>query len=178
MTQSRVRHYLEVMTSGAVILGAAVIICIGLWSHFRAAAKPQMAVSVGLRTGALLTGPPNTNYGGVQRTLIIAMNTRCGYCQASIPIYKQLAGLQNTGAASVRVVAAFQNDEDEVKEFLRQNHLNMETSSSVDFGQLRVTGTPTLILVNAKGEVRDFWIGKLSQDQEQQVIRGLTAPEV
>jgi hypothetical protein len=41
-----------------------------------------------------------------------------------------------------------------------------ELSSSI----LNVTGTPTLILADSSGRVLDFWVGKLSREEEQQVI--------
>jgi len=176
MTLSKVRGFLEVATSVPVLLGAAVVIYVGLWGHFHGSAKPQL--SVGLRTGSLLTSPPNILYGDAPRTLIIALNTECGYCEASVPFYKRLAELQNKAAEGSRLIAVFPNGEADVNQFVQRHHLNLETASSVDFGSLKVTGTPTLILINANGEVRNFWIGKLSQDQEQQIIRSLTAPEV
>jgi hypothetical protein len=68
MSQFRVRRYLETATNVAVLLGAVVVIFVGLWSHFRGSEKPQL--SVGLRTGALLVSPPGIQYGNAQRTLM------------------------------------------------------------------------------------------------------------
>jgi len=38
-----------------------------------------------------------------------------------------------------------------------------------------VSGTPTLILLNNKGEVTDFWVGKLTPDKEIEVINKLNS---
>jgi len=175
MTLSRVRRFLEATTSVAVLLGAVVIIYVGLWSHFHEGAKPQL--SVGLRTGATLHMPPNVGNGGATKTLIMAMNTACGYCQESVPFYRKLSEGWRKASESARLVAIFPNGEDDVKHFLRDNQLDVEASSSVDFGPLKITGTPTLILVGENGEIRDFWVGKLSADQEEQVIKSIAAPK-
>lgn len=40
---------------------------------------------------------------------------------------------------------------------------------------IQVSGTPTLILTNEEGEVRDFWVGKLTPDKEMEVINKLNS---
>jgi hypothetical protein len=40
---------------------------------------------------------------------------------------------------------------------------------------IRVGGTPTLILTNDKGEVTDFWVGKLAPDKEVELINKLNS---
>jgi hypothetical protein len=46
-------------------------------------------------------------------------------------------------------------------------------SASLD--SIHVRGTPTLILVNDKGEVTDQWVGKLAADREDEVIQKITS---
>lgn len=38
---------------------------------------------------------------------------------------------------------------------------------------LQIGGTPTLILTNDKGEVTDYWVGKLSPEKESEVFNKL-----
>ena len=40
---------------------------------------------------------------------------------------------------------------------------------------IRVGGTPTLILTNDKGEVTDYWVGRLTSDKEIEVINKLNS---
>ncbi len=35
------------------------------------------------------------------------------------------------------------------------------------------TGTPTLLIVDSKGQIRKAWVGKLEPDRESQVTAGL-----
>jgi hypothetical protein len=48
----------------------------------------------------------------------------------------------------------------------------IETKQST-LDALQVTGTPTLILVNEKGEVTHTWIGRLAPEKESEVFRQL-----
>ena len=51
---------------------------------------------------------------------------------------------------------------------------NLEVKrSSLD--NIQVSGTPTLILTNEKGEITDYWVGKLTPDRETEVINKLNS---
>jgi hypothetical protein len=45
---------------------------------------------------------------------------------------------------------------------------------SSKYEQLRVPGTPTLILVDRAGVIQQMWLGKLDASREAQVISALT----
>lgn len=68
------------------------------------------------------------------------------------------------------MVAVFPNSKVEVEQYEQQHQLQIEAVPASTFAALNVEGTPTLILVDASGRVLDFWIGKLSKDEEQQLI--------
>jgi thioredoxin-related protein len=172
MEQPRIQRYLEIGTNIAVLLVATVVVYVCTWTYFHANRKTQLLA--GLQTGTVLTNLSNINYNQSSKTLIIAMNTNCGYCQASVPFYNQLTELQKTKAKGSRIIAVLPNNEEEVKQFTQQNHLNIETASSVNLRPLKITGTPTLVLVDGNGIIHDFWLGKLSQDQEQEVIKAIS----
>jgi hypothetical protein len=40
-----------------------------------------------------------------------------------------------------------------------------------DFKMLNIQGTPMLVLVDSSGQVLDFWIGKLSQNAKDQILK-------
>jgi len=44
-------------------------------------------------------------------------------------------------------------------------------ADATDWG---VPGTPTIVLMNSVGMVEQFWIGKLSPAEEEQVIHAVT----
>jgi hypothetical protein len=74
----------------------------------------------------------------------------------------------------LNVVAIFQERSDEIEEYLKANQLDIDYVAQVDFRSLNISGTPTMILVNTKGAVKDFWLGKLESAEADQLIQNLT----
>src|SRR4029077_21181516 len=120
MKQSRMQGYLDTTSSLAVILGAIIVSYVSLWSYFHR--SPELSMPVGLQKGNFVASLPKVNYQESRRTLLIAINTECEYCQQSAPFYKQLADLQETSANGSRIVAIFPNSTSEVDQFLQKHH--------------------------------------------------------
>lgn len=160
--------YLETLTNVAVILVAVTVISTLVLNYYELRRAPNM--QTGLQRGSVLAQLPNTDYQASPQTLLIALDTKCSYCQDGIPFYNSLLAAQKSSASSTRIIAIFPNSKKEVTNFLQQNQLNLETIGEVKFNPLRISGTPTMILVNADGRVENFWIGKITPPQEAQVI--------
>ena len=166
MKEARLQRYLERASSVAVILVAITVIYVNAWNFLRDRQKPPVAV--GLQTGQAIAGPPTVDYHRAPQTLLIALSTKCLYCQENIPFYKKLTELQASN--QTRIIAIFPDEEREVERFLQQNHLEIDTATAVNLISLGITATPALVLVDDTGKVADFWIGSLSAGQEHQVI--------
>jgi peroxiredoxin len=174
MTQDKWKGSVEVVTNLAVLLVAVVVLATFAKSYFAGGRSPRL--EAGLRKGEAFSPVRGLDYGGSPLTLLIVMNTNCHYCTESVPFYRKLAEAQRTGGRAARVVAVFPNDEAEVREYARQTGLDLEKVSGVDFSKLNVGGTPTAILIDSGGTVRDFWVGKLPSESEQQIINALGEP--
>ena len=172
MVQEKWESRLEVATNVAVLLAAVVVLATFARSYFAEHPKPQL--EVGIQKGQAFAPVPGIDYGSSPRTLLIAMSTKCHYCAESLPFYKQLAEAQQADGKAARIVAVFPNADVEVKQYIRENNLNLETVSGVDFRALNIAGTPTAVLIDSSGGVRDFWVGKLPQEIERQVIEALS----
>lgn len=70
-------------------------------------------------------------------------------------------------------MALFPNKAEDVASYVNDNDLSLNVLAEVQLEALRIAGTPTIVLVNNKGEVNDFWIGKLGHTEEKQVIQSL-----
>jgi thiol-disulfide isomerase/thioredoxin len=171
--QEKIQKYVEKVTAVAILVASLLVIYVCAWVYLRGGTEPR--ISSGLQKGSVLFSPPNVSYGQSSQTLLIAMKTDCGSCQDSVPFYQQLARERSAHPGGARVIAVFPDTEDEVKEFVRRNELDLATVASTDFGPLKITGTPTIVLVDDGGKIRDFWLGKLSKDAEQQVISAVGA---
>lgn len=128
----------------------------------------------GLRKGDIVTPLQGYSYQSPSQTLLLALNTNCIYCAASTPFFQRLSQIERDNPALVHVVAVFAEAKDAVDVYEKKNKLDVHTISGANFSALHVSGTPTLILVDNQGKVRDFWIGKLSDQAESSVIRAIT----
>lgn len=169
-----VQSYLEIATSIAVLLVAIPLIYVSVRGAFFGAAKPQL--SLGLQKGKTIPSLPAVHYAESPRTVLIAVNTNCTYCQESVPFYKKLVELEKTTAKNSHVVAIFPNSEIEVTQFLSRNRLDITSVAAVNLSSFGITATPALVIVDSNGKIGDFWIGSLSADQEQQVLTRIDSP--
>ncbi|MBD0371859.1 MAG: redoxin family protein [Pyrinomonadaceae bacterium] len=173
MEQSRLKNYLEMGSNAAVILVAAVILTIFGW-HFLIR-SPNSSPLVGLQKGQSLIQLPGYSYNSAPQTLVIALSSKCGYCSESIPFYNKLAELQNNPNKRTQLVAVFHTNDSGAVQFTQEKQLNINYITSVDFQALTIKSTPTMILVDSNGKVVDFWIGQLTEDKQQQIIKIITA---
>jgi thiol-disulfide isomerase/thioredoxin len=165
----KLKTRLEVATNIAVLLAAVAVLITFAWNVYRAR-QPSPQLRPGLQKGVTLGPLRGLNYSDSPRTLVVTMNTHCGYCAASVPFYNRLAELERGNGKALRVVSVFPNSDDEVREYASLTQLHLDTIAMADFAALNLAGTPTLILVDEGGKVLDFWVGQLSEDAEQHVL--------
>ena len=173
MERQAFKNTLEIATNIAVVLVAIAALSTLATNKLLSPETPTFIA--GLQKGKPFGEVSRVDYRGSEQTLLIAMNTNCSYCQESLPFYRKLADTQPPGNKSLRIVALFPNKAEQVAKYVRANQFNIDTVADVDLRGLGVSGTPTMILVNNKGEVKNFWLGKLADKEAEEVIRSLTA---
>jgi thioredoxin-related protein len=176
MKLSKTQKYLEVVTNVAVLLVALAVLTAFAWGYFvnQRSATLQNGLQIGQHIGRLT----NLDYASAPRSLLIVMTTKCSFCTESMPLYRQIVKAQQARDSTTRIVAVFPNTDREVKEYLQQNQLQIDSVSEVDLRTLNVAGTPTLILVDNGGKILDYWIGKLPEESELEVIKAITKASV
>jgi hypothetical protein len=162
---------LEVSTNIAVLLVAIAVLSVLAIAVFTRPPAPNL--SPGLEKGRVIGQLPNVDYRSSDQTLLIMLNTNCSYCRESLPLYRKIVDAQPQRNQSLRVIAVFPNSEDQVGKYLKENQLTVDSVAGVDFQALRVSGTPTMVLVNNRGEVKDFWTGKLDDREADDFVRTL-----
>lgn len=174
MQEKSLKAYLETITNIAVLLVSILVVGVFAWSYLKSVPKTQF--QSGLQIGQPFAPLARNELNASPQTLLVALNSKCLYCNESIPFYKQLIETQSRNR-STRVVTLFPEAEDVVKPYLLQHQLNVTAIPSVDFKAANIIATPALILVDSNGTILDFWIGKLPQETEQQVIKAISKSE-
>ena len=165
------RQYLETATNIAVIMAALVVSGIFLLNYFRPTDSNAPRLREGFQTGQQLQSLPGITYSDAPKTLVIALNTTCGFCTESVPFYNKLAEAHRVSKSPLRIVTVFPNSEDDVKRYVQEHQLALVSKASVNFQPLHIVGTPTMLLLDQDGKVIDFWLGRPSESAQAQVMK-------
>ena len=107
-----------------------------------------------------------------KHTLLLVLQKGCRYCTESAPFYQRL--IQETANRSdVKLIALLPQTVTEGKQYLDEIGVGITDIRQVAPNQVKVGGTPTLILVDEKGVATDVWKGKLPADAEAKVLSKL-----
>ncbi|HEY0051762.1 MAG TPA: hypothetical protein VGB68_20865 [Pyrinomonadaceae bacterium] len=115
----------------------------------------------------------DVNFSEKPRTVLLALQASCRFCNESAPFYKRL--VEETKGRNIKLVAVFPTKvEDSARHLTELGVTGFEVKQS-PISALDASGTPTLIITNEKGEVTNFWVGKLPAEKETEVINQLNS---
>lgn len=158
-------------SANVAILIVSILLCVVLVRTYLAPAPaPNPAgmpteISEGVKRGDVvaLTGIDWQKSG---KTLLLALSTTCHFCTRSGPFYQRLA--KEHGDA--RLVALVPQSSEEGRAYLKGLGVDVDDVRQTSLGELGVSGTPTLILVDGEGVASEVWVGALSPDKEEEVV--------
>jgi hypothetical protein len=110
------------------------------------------------------------DWSRTERTLLLSLSKDCHFCTDSAPFYQRLGQIRAKNP-NVRLVAFFPQSVGEGQEYLQRLGVQVDEVRQYPSGEVVAKGTPTLILVDRRGEVLGTWVGKLSPDKETEVAR-------
>lgn len=113
---------------------------------------------------------PGMDWARYEQTLLLVLDEGCRFCTESAPFYQRLAH-EMTRNNRVRLVAVLPQDLATSNRYLSSLNVPIAEVRQSGLDALGVQATPTLILVNGKGEVIEAWAGKLLAEKETEVVR-------
>ena len=116
---------------------------------------------------------PDMAWSPQSKTLILAMQTGCHFCNESMPFYKRL--IEATKDKNIKLVAVFPTSVEDSTAHLDSLGIKNLEVKQMPLTNIQVRGTPTLILTNSDGEILNFWVGKLPPEKEAEVIDKLSS---
>ena len=138
---------------------------------------PGSRPSVQYEPGETMAALPGVEYATAPKTLVLVLSSQCRYCTESMPFYLKLAEMR--ASASYRMVVVGLETREVLSEYLASHKLQPDAVISAASGTLKVSGTPTLILVEKTGAVTAQWSGALrGREQEVETALQLVATSV
>jgi thioredoxin-related protein len=168
---SKVNQKVELAANVLIIVVAVLLVGVIVQKYFFGSSSSQPArlqPTVGSKINV-----PEVDLSAQPKTLLLVLQKDCKYCTESADFYKRL--LEKTQNKNIKLVAVLPGKIEESKTYLDKLGINNLEVKQSSLDNLQTGGTPTLILTNNKGEVTNFWIGKLPADKEDEVITQLNS---
>lgn len=113
---------------------------------------------------------PGVDWASNGQTLLIVLAKGCRFCTESAPFYKQIAEAA-VQRRDFHVVAVLPQAESEARDYLKKIEVPINEVRQIPINEIGVRGTPTLLLVDKTGVVKDAWLGRLQPEKEAEVLR-------
>lgn len=169
---SKLNQKAELAANICIIVVALLLVGVVVQKYFFSNAAVNQKARVQPVIGSKLN-VSDVNFSSQPKTLVLALQTGCRFCNESASFYKRI--IENIQNKSVKIVAVLPTDIEESKAHLNELGLTDLEVKRSSLDNIQVSGTPTLILTNEKGEITDYWVGKLSPDKETEVINKLNS---
>ena len=171
------RPTLERLSHVAFILMCVAVTAVGV-QRFASTPGAGAAAAPGGRVAPI---PPGTKLalhetlrpGGARGSIVLALSTNCQYCTASMPFYSRLQALDAVANGRVRLSVVALQPAAQMREYLASHDVSVDRIVQFPDAGVNIRGTPTLILVNADGEVVNSWAGQLRADEEAEFVKAL-----
>jgi hypothetical protein len=144
-----------------VIVNCIVILaCVGLL--YKLFIEPELKKPQRIKPGDKIA-LQDVNFGASSHSLVAFLSTTCPHCEASIPFYKRIMEKSH-----IPVIGAFPSPNG--LEYAVKNGLMFAQTVKANFRELKIHGTPTLVLVDSSGITIKVWSGRLPTDKETEVL--------
>ena len=122
---------------------------------------------------------PGAQWAPGGATVLVALSSRCSFCIASLPFYRELSSIAKGSEGHVfLLVASTTPDVDGVRTLLQENGVQPAKIVQASFRNLYVSGTPTVYVLDASGTIKWAHAGKMDEAKQKelvQLLKGLRA---
>lgn len=136
--------------------------------HFqRAATTPEYRVGENVAGAFKDAGLAESNV-----TAVLIVNSQCHFCQDSAPFYRRLAQLKNLGSAGMfRTVVISSDGVQAGRRYASAYQIAVDDVIRLPVPALpRLSGTPTLLILDRAGRILGRWTGKLGAAEQEAVV--------
>ena len=157
----------EIAANIAIVVVACVAVLV-LLRNYRASSGRLPSIKTGTHLAL-----KNENWSASSKSVVLAVSTACHFCTESAPFYRTL--VEQARRDHVRTIAVLPQPLDQAEAYLKGEGVIVDEIRQTPLLDIEVSGTPTLMLVDNQGIVRDVWVGKLPGDKEKEVLKKLSS---
>lgn len=159
----KARRSLEILANIAIVVVAIVIVVKLIWprNHARQeASAPSVGSVVSL---------PGVDWKQNGNTLLIVLQKGCRYCEESAPFYKRLH--EQRSGTQPKMVVVIPGEASETVPYLSEHGVRADEIVNRSLAEVSVAATPTLLLIDQAGQVKNVWVGKLDETRQREVLQ-------
>lgn len=165
MTESengKLARKLEVAANIGIVIVAFVAVGIFVRNYWLKPSEPKY-VAAGEQFAL-----KDVNWQESGNTMVFGISTTCHFCTESAGFYREL--IKACTAKHVRTIAVLPQSIDASKAYLAGEGVEVNDIRQAQLPELKISGTPTLVLIDSKGVVKGVWLGKLPPEVEKEVL--------
>lgn len=121
---------------------------------------------------------PPDEFDRADLTMLMVVQSQCGFCTESMPFYRRLMTLRPQVAGRVRFVAVSLDQVKTGRAYLAEH--GVEPDAVLPYPpstEIRLQGTPTILVIDRARTIVGLWTGKLEPSQEHEVEQTLLGSE-
>lgn len=133
---------------------------------------PSVKSRADLKGQSLTAVLPSVHWADAPLSVVLFTKTSCPWCQESVPFHRQIVKLAESEGIPVLAVA----DEPlpTLKTVLLAQGLEVSSAHSAAVGSIGIVGTPTIAIVDSKGNIQRVWQGFVAADRQIDVLNALS----
>lgn len=165
--------YVEVIANVLIVVVAALCLFLLWQKYFRTEPAPQKTEQanrpapkvpvVGSKVSAV-----DVDWSKNKKNVLLVLQVGCRFCSESAEFYQTL--MQQTKDKGVSVLAVLPQSKEEARKYLDNLQLSNLDTKQAAMNTLDVSGTPTLIITDDKGQITNVWVGKLPPEKQNEVL--------
>ena len=160
--------YLDRIANIAIIVAVVVFLVFVVRGDFAWHKLPQSAAQAPLQNLAGTTVTlPSVRLPRDRSSLFLVVSTQCHFCQDSLPFYKELTAKSH---GRLNIIAVLPQPQAEARKFLYNAGVKPDQVVTAPLDALGVRGTPTVLLVDGSGRVKQAWPGELDRQGQQNLL--------
>jgi thioredoxin-related protein len=159
------------LTANLLIIVVAILI-VGVLAHRYLSPAPKSPQPKGPTVGSKLS-LTNLDLSKSNKNVLLVLQKGCHFCSESAEFYKRL--IAETKGSNVNIVAVLPQEKQEAEGYLDSLGIKGVEIRQSRLDSLSVSGTPTIIVLNDKGDILAVWVGKLPAEKEKEVLAKLSA---
>jgi hypothetical protein len=160
------------VTRERVVDFAVVVVCVLLLVLIikQAHWKDRTVVAHGYAVGDRV--PPELLPSGARfdRALLLILHTQCTFCTESLPAFRAIDAERKTRSNDLRMFVLTREVPAVMQEYLRRHGLSVDGVIHVSRPAIRSAGFPTVLAIDAGGNVTGVWRGRVRRPAQESII--------